>query len=71
MKIQKLSLIIICALVITFSVSAQSIKLKEGNLNFLKGEKLLNIEYVYDGMRVGRYANEVDYINRDYALEIN
>lgn len=43
---------------------AQRIKLEQGNLSFLKGEKEINAEFVYDGMGVGKYAKEEDYIAR-------
>ena len=35
-------------------VLAQSTKLQSGSLAFLKGEKQLNVEYVYDGLTVGK-----------------
>jgi hypothetical protein len=43
---------------------AQKIKLAEGDLDFLKGQKELNVEYVYDNMGVGKYDREQDYIDR-------
>src|ERR1051325_8479080 len=37
---------------------AQDLKLKSGALGFLKGEKLLNVEYVYDGLTVGKLTEQ-------------
>ncbi len=42
---------------------AQDLKLKSGSLEFLKGEKTLNLEYVYDGLTVGK-EDEQTYINK-------
>ena len=38
----------------TASASAQSMKLESGTLDFLKGQTALNVEYVYDGLSVGK-----------------
>ena len=35
-------------------VSAQKVKVLKGDLAFLKGQSKLNVEYVYDGMKVGK-----------------
>ncbi len=43
-------------------VSAQKVKVTKGDLKFLKGQTQLNVEYVYDGMTVGRKQTEADYI---------
>src|SRR5262249_1181495 len=42
---------------------AQHIKLLEGNIDALKNEKTISVEYTYDDMRVGKYDKEKDYIN--------
>ena len=47
-------------------LAAQSLKLESGTLEFLKGEKSLNVEYVYDGLTVGKLA-EKDYIEKKVA----
>lgn len=46
------------------SVYGQKMKLVSGNLSFIKGEKAFNVEYVYDGMRVGKYKTEDEYIQK-------
>ena len=50
----------------TAPLLAQELKLKSGSLEFLKGEKNLNLEYVYDGLTVGKEA-EQNYINSKVA----
>ena len=44
-------------------VSAQDMKLQSGALAFLKGEKTLNVEYVYDGLTVGKMTEQA-YIDK-------
>lgn len=44
------------------NTTAQRIKLDEGNLSPLKSEKTLNVEFVYDNMKVGKYDKEEEYI---------
>jgi hypothetical protein len=48
----------------SFHSFAQKIKLTEGNLSALKGQKSINFEFTYDGIRVGKYANEKEYIEK-------
>jgi len=42
----------------------QPLVLTEGNLEFLKGQKLINVEYQYDNLMVGEMTEE-DYLNRE------
>ena len=46
---------------------AQKIKLVEGSASVLKGQNSINLEFTYDGVRVGKYANEKDYIEKKKA----
>lgn len=46
------------------SVTAQKLDLYEGNLNFLKDQKTLNVIYQYDNMSVGDFDKEQDYIDK-------
>ncbi|MBV4356800.1 hypothetical protein [Pinibacter aurantiacus] len=50
----------------TLSVTghAQKIRLEDGNLDFLKNEKSVNVEFVYENVKVGKYDNEKDYIDK-------
>lgn len=45
------------------SLSAQNMKLQSGALGFLKGEKNLNVEYVYEGLMVGKLTEQA-YIDK-------
>jgi hypothetical protein len=54
---------------LTSTLSAQSVKLESGELGFLKGETTLNVEFVYDGLMVGKMT-EQDYINK-HVTEAN
>jgi len=51
-------------MVLSFAVSgySQKIKLVEGDLNSLKGQKAINTKFEYDGMSVGKFPKEEDYI---------
>ncbi|PID88404.1 MAG: hypothetical protein CSB06_00195 [Bacteroidia bacterium] len=55
-KAVTLSAIIICAM--SLQLQAQKIKVKEGNLDFLKNEKFIDIAYKYDDMKVGKMTEE-------------
>lgn len=46
----------------SLTASAQRIKTVEGDLSVLKDESTINVEFVYDGMSVGKYDKEADYI---------
>ncbi len=60
-KISILFVVLIFSLSISH-VFAQKIKLVSGDLNFLKGQTKINVEYIYDGMMVGK-KTETEYIN--------
>ncbi len=47
-------------------VHAQDTKLKSGSLDFLKGEKTLNIEYTYEDLKVGK-ESEAAYTEKRIA----
>src|SRR6056297_966360 len=44
------------------TTKAQKINIVEGDLGFLKGESVVNLEYDYSDMSVGKFENEEDYI---------
>jgi hypothetical protein len=67
LKLLKMKLISTMAALLTlvfFSVNtnAQKIKTTEGDLSVLKNESTINVEFVYDGMSVGKFDNEKGYI---------
>jgi hypothetical protein len=46
------------------AVVAQKIKTKEGDPSVLKNEATVNIEFTYDNISVGKFADEKDYIKK-------
>jgi hypothetical protein len=62
MKLHFGSVAVLAFTVVTVSVSAQKIKLVEGDLSPLKGQTTINVEFTYDHMSVGKYKNEEEYI---------
>lgn len=50
------------SLLMTLSISAQRINVVEGKLNFLKGQRFINIEFDYSDMTVGKTTEEA-YVN--------
>lgn len=50
------------AMAISLGISAQRIKLVEGDLSVLKSEDKINTEFTYDNMSVGKYNKEADYV---------
>jgi len=44
--------------------SAQKIKVTDGTFDALKGQEIVNIEYTYDNMGVGKFKVEQDYIDK-------
>lgn len=42
-------------------------KLKSGDLNILKGQTVINLQYDYSNLAVGKYKNEADYIENGIA----
>lgn len=54
--------LLICLVAPLFGVYGQKIK-QTGNLSPLKGEKVLNVQYVYDGLLVGK-VDEPSYITK-------
>lgn len=63
-----LRLLIAGVLVFGFTVTkAQKINIVEGDLGFLKGESVVNLEYDYSDMSVGKFEHEADYIAKKKA----
>ena len=42
--------------------NAQEVNLTKGNLEFLKGEKTINVEFVYDKMKIDDYGKEENFV---------
>ena len=43
------------------------VNLKSGSLSPLRQEKTVNVEYSYEGMRVGKFINEQEYVDKKIA----
>ncbi|MBO8778376.1 hypothetical protein INO78_13505, partial [Staphylococcus aureus] len=54
-------------LAISGTVQAQKLKLTEGNIDAVKSETSLNFEFAYVNMKVGKFDNEQDYIDKKKA----
>lgn len=57
----------ISLIVIGLAVKAQKVKLESGSLDVLRNEKTINIEFEYDGMSVGKYDTEKEYLEAKKA----
>jgi hypothetical protein len=58
-----ISLSLVLAITISsLTASAQRIKLESGDISALAGEKEINTEFVYDGMSVGKFKTEAEYV---------
>ncbi len=61
MKAIKLFTTTLALVLITSSLFAQK-PVVEGKLNFLKGQKVINVQYDYDRMSVGKYKDSKKYV---------
>jgi hypothetical protein len=57
-------LLFVSILILNVSANAQKLVVESGNLNFIKGQTALKVEYNYDGMGVGKYKTEEEYVNQ-------
>lgn len=62
MKNLKLSIAFLILAFFSVSASAQKIKLMEGDLAPLAGQTSINVKFLYDGMSVGKFDKESDYV---------
>lgn len=62
---KKISVVtVLVGLMISYNSFAQKVTLIDGSIAALKGEKKVNIQFVYDGMGVGSFADEKDYVEK-------
>lgn len=61
---KKLAALFLLVGVVAFTMNAQKVQIKKGNLNFLKGVKEVNVEYDYSKMGVGKFKTEKDYVDK-------
>lgn len=60
---RKISFIIALLFIVVYG-NAQKIKLKEGSTDVLKNEKSINIEFSYEGLSVGKFKTEDEYVSK-------
>ncbi|MFT3826122.1 MAG: hypothetical protein QM731_19525 [Chitinophagaceae bacterium] len=70
MKIFQPLVVFTATALLTLSAYSQKIKVTEGNLDVLKSEKDINIEYSYNNLAVGKYDKEADYV-KNKTEELN
>jgi hypothetical protein len=66
MKVLQVSLILFLSAFFSLTSQAQRsqrIRLMDGSLASLRGEKEINVEFAYENIRVGKYDKEEDYVN--------
>lgn len=54
----------VALVMVTIHAQAQKIKTTEGDPSVLKNESDINIEFTYDHISVGKFADEADYIKK-------
>ncbi len=57
------ALLCLCLLALNIA-TAQKVKLLEGDLSALKNEKTINTEFSYENMKVGKFNDEKEYIEK-------
>lgn len=60
----KLSLLAVAAALFMTGCAPRVASLKSGSLAFLKQQTVVNVEYDYSNLRVGKYVNEKDYVDK-------
>jgi len=63
MNIRSLTVASLALVVSTSSLLAQKVKVKEGKLDILKGTTVINAEYDYSNMTIGKGKTEAEYIS--------
>ena len=57
-------LVLMTLVFFSIHTNAQKIKLREGSISVLNGQPSVNVEFIYDGMSVGSFSDEADYIKK-------
>jgi hypothetical protein len=64
MKLLKSGALVALGLMTVGVVTAQKVKLLEGDLSAVKNEKSINTEFAYDNMKVGKFNDEAEYVSK-------
>ncbi|MCX6285712.1 MAG: hypothetical protein NTY96_01180 [Bacteroidetes bacterium] len=59
---KKIGILLLTCFFLLAGSSVFSQKLKSGDLSLLKGQKVINLQYDYSKMKVGKYVSEEEYI---------
>ena len=62
--------IILFAVMLTSSLTAQKLKVEQGGFDFIKGQKEINVEFVYDNMTLLKKNITNDEYVKDHAAEL-
>lgn len=63
MKIFQSFIAFVFVVLISANSNAQRIKIIEGDLSALKGQKTLNTDFTYENMKVGKFDKEAEYVS--------
>jgi hypothetical protein len=64
MLIMKMLRLLTVTLLISFAARAQEVDISRGDLSILKGEKTINVEFLFEKLSVGDFSKEQDYIKK-------
>lgn len=64
MKLLNKCIALLTLVFFSLNTNAQKIKTTDGDLAVLKNESTINVEFVYDGMSVGKFDDEKEYIQK-------
>ncbi|HMJ48192.1 MAG TPA: hypothetical protein VK498_12745 [Ferruginibacter sp.] len=67
MKLLNKCIVLLALVSFSVNTNAQKIKTVSGDLSPLKDETSINIEFLYDGMSVGKFDNEKEYLDKKTA----
>ena len=67
MKLMNRFIAVMMLAAFSLSAGAQRIKTVEGDLDALKSETSINVEFTYDNMSVGKYDKESEYLEKKKA----
>lgn len=63
-RVPKIAMLMLAGMLFTMAAFSQKVKVTEGDLSVLKGEKVINTQFTYDDMSVGKFPKEADYVKQ-------
>lgn len=64
---KRITFLLLTGILILTGGSLFAQKMKSGSFSALKGQTVVNLQYDYSNMTVGKFKNESDYINKRVA----